>query len=446
MRRALVWFRRDLRLADNPALHAALDAGFAPIPVYVHAPEEEAPWAPGAASRAWLHRSLSALDASLQALGSGLVVRGGASLPTLVALAAETGADAVFFNRLYEPVVLARDKAVEQGLRAAGLHVASANAALLAELAPDPAPSTLPPLPGGLPRGSVPALGLQPRRRWDRAFWEEWEPGEAGATEMLDAFLEGAARGYKEQRNLPDRIGTSKLSPHLHFGEVSPRQVAARFLETQRPPIPEGDRTSYLAELGWREFSQHLLFHFPHMPQADMDDRFSGFAWRNVDAAQLAAWQQGRTGVPLVDAGMRELWHTGWMHNRVRMVVASYLTRNLRFHWRHGAAWFWDTLVDADLGNNTQGWQWSAGTGADAAPYFRIFSPTAQAERFDPHGRYIRRWVPELAGLPVPALFAPWEHPDLVRRLAPGYPAQPVADPKQSRAEALDAYRVLRGG
>jgi deoxyribodipyrimidine photo-lyase len=182
------------------------------------------------------------------------------------------------------------------------------------------------------------------------------------------------------------------------------------------------------------------------MPQADLDDRFSGFAWRTVDVAQLAAWQQGRTGVPLVDAGMRELWHTGWMHNRVRMVVASYLTRNLRFHWRHGAAWFWDTLVDADLGNNTQGWQWSAGTGADAAPYFRIFSPAAQAERFDPHGRYIRRWVPELANLPVPALFAPWEHPDLARRLAPDYPARPIADPKQSRAEAQDAYRALRGG
>jgi deoxyribodipyrimidine photo-lyase len=473
MRRALVWFRRDLRLADNPALRAALDAGFAPIPVHVHAPDEEAPWAPGAASRAWLHRSLSALDASLQALGSGLVVRTGASLPTLITLAAETGAEAVFFNRLYEPVVLARDRAVEEGLRAAGLHVASANAALLAEpwtvatgqgapyrvftpfwrnasqclagLAPDPAPSTLPPLPEGLPRGSVAALGLRPRPRWDRAFWKDWEPGEAGAAEMLDAFLEGAARGYKEQRNLPDRIGTSRLSPHLHFGEVSPRQVAARLLETQRPPIPGADRASYLAELGWREFSQHLLFHFPHMPQADLDDRFSGFAWRNVDVAQLAAWQQGRTGVPLVDAGMRELWHTGWMHNRVRMVVASYLTRNLRFHWRHGAAWFWDTLVDADLGNNTQGWQWSAGTGADAAPYFRIFSPTAQAERFDPHGRYIRRWVPELARLPVPALFAPWEHPELARRLAPDYPAQPIADPKQSRTQALDAYRALRG-
>jgi deoxyribodipyrimidine photo-lyase len=471
MSRALVWFRRDLRLADNPALRAALDAGHAPVPVYIHAPDEEGGWAPGAASRAWLSRSLAALASDLEAHGSGLLVRHGPSLEALLALAAEVGADAVYWNRLYEPASLARDRAVETGLRDAGLSAHSFNGALLAEpwtvatgsggpyrvftpfwrnlaqrldgFVATTAPERLPPLPDGLVPGKVGDLGLAPGIAWDRGFWEAWQPGEAGALEMLDAFVEGAARGYKAQRDIPDRIGTSRLSPHLHFGEISPRQIVACLAQGHRPPIQDADRIAYLAELGWREFAHHLLFHFPHTSDRDLNPRFAQFDWATPDPTVLAAWQQGRTGVPLVDAGMRELWHTGWMHNRVRMIVASFLTRNLRYHWRTGARWFWDTLVDADLANNSQGWQWSAGTGADAAPYFRIFSAAAQAARFDPQGRYIRRWVPELARLPTPALFAPWEHPAKAREFAPDYPASPIVDPKTSREAALSAYQSL---
>ena len=473
MARALVWFRRDLRLADNPALRAALDAGQAPVPVYIHAPDEEGAWAPGAASHAWLDRSISALSADLAAAGSGLVVREGPSLDTLLRLAADTGAEAVYWNRLYEPAALARDSAVESGLRAAGLEARSFNGALLAEpwtvatgngdpyrvftpfwrnasqqlagISTTPAPSRLPPLPDGLPAGEPSALGLAPRPGWDRGFWKHWQPGEAGALDMLEAFADGAGHGYKQQRNIPDRIGTSKLSPHLHFGEISPRQIVSRLAQRQSPPIAEVDHYCFLSELGWREFSHHLLFHFPHTSDQDLNPRFANFEWAPPDPALLEAWQKGRTGVPLVDAGMRELWHTGWMHNRVRMVVASYLTRNLRYHWRHGARWFWDTLVDADLANNSQGWQWSAGTGADAAPYFRIFSPVSQAERFDVEGRYIRQWVPELANLPVPALFEPWDHPAKARQFAPDYPVSPIVDPKASREAALAAYQSIKG-
>ncbi len=469
MASALVWFRRDLRLADNPALQAALDAGLQPIPVYLHAPEEEAPWQPGGASQTWLARSLRSLDADLRKLGSRLLVLRGRSLEQLEKLIDASGAEAVFWNRLYEPASIARDRVVKEALRARGLRAESSNAALLvepwtvatlggepyrvftpfwknavqrvAEQKPTAAPSSLPAVADHLAGISIDELGLEPRIPWDRGFWEHWQPGEAGAAEMLEVFLEGASQGYKEQRNFPDRTGTSKLSPHMHFGEISPRQIARAVLDARSPAIPDVDRTHYLSELGWREFSHHLLFHYPHTPERDLTDKFARFKWAQVQPKVLERWQQGRTGVPLVDAGMRELWHTGWMHNRVRMVVASFLSKNLRYHWSHGARWFWDTLVDADLAQNTQGWQWSAGTGADAAPYFRIFSPTAQSARFDPNGAYIRRWVPELAALPAPALFEPWEHADLARKLAPDYPSAPLIDMRASRDAALEAFQ-----
>ncbi len=471
MANALIWFRRDLRLDDNPALQAALHAGHSPVPVYIHAPDEEAPWAPGAASHAWLHRSLLALDADLRARGSRLIIRRGDSLAEIEKLIAETQAEALHWNRLYEPASIARDTRIKQGLKSRGLAVESHNAALLVEpwtvqtlngdpyrvftpfwknartrLDPTPpaaAPARLPELPVRLLGLGVDDLKLEPQRpepRWDTGFWDDWQPGEAGALEMLDAFLEGAATGYKEQRNYPDRIATSKLSPHLHFGEISPRQIVAKVLAQRWPAAVQPDIDHFLSELGWREFSHHLLFHFPHTAQENLNPKFEEFQWAKPDPAHLAAWQRGRTGVPIVDAGMRELWHTGWMHNRVRMVVASFLTKNLRYHWKHGADWFWDTLVDADLPNNTQGWQWTAGTGADAAPYFRIFSPIAQAQKFDASGKYIRRWVPELAKLPDDALAAPWEQPELLRRLAPAYPLRPIVDLKASREAALAAY------
>jgi len=471
MASALVWFRRDLRLADNPALQAALEAGYAPIPVYIHSPDEEAPWAPGAASHVWLHSSLATLADSLADLGSRLIIRTGNSLATLEQLAAETGAEAVYWNRLYEPAVIARDKRIKEVLKQRGLRVESFNAALLVEpwtiatggggpyrvftpfwknasrcleqIVTSAAPERLPSPPAMLPGEPLESLGLlpqSPQPRWDTEFWQHWQPGEAGAMEMLDAFVEGAATGYKEQRNYPDRIATSKLSPHLHFGEISPRQIVERMRREAWPAASEPDIRHFHSELGWREFSHHLLFHYPHTAEQNLNPRFADFRWADVDAARLKAWQQGRTGLPIVDAGMRELWHSGWMHNRVRMVVASFLCKNLRYHWRHGADWFWDTLVDADLANNTQGWQWVAGTGADAAPYFRIFNPVSQAQKFDSAGKYIRRWLPELARLPEAALAAPWEHPELLRRLAPDYPSQPIVDLRASREAALAAY------
>jgi len=306
-----------------------------------------------------------------------------------------------------------------------------------------PAPARMPAVPDHLSSLAIESLGLlplPPEPRWDHGFWQHWQPGEAGAAELLEAFVEGAVNGYKEQRNFPDRTGTSKLSPHLHFGEISPQQIVTRIRREPWPARSGPDVEHFLNELGWREFSHHLLYHFPHTAIRNLNPRFQEFRWEEVDALRLDAWQRGRTGVPIVDAGMRELWQTGWMHNRVRMIVASYLCKNLRYHWLHGARWFWDTLVDADLANNTQGWQWTAGTGADAAPYFRIFNPVVQSQRFDPQGLYLRRWLPELARMPLPALFAPWEHPELVSSLAPAYPAQPIVDLRASRDAALSAY------
>jgi deoxyribodipyrimidine photo-lyase len=410
---ALVWFRRDLRLADNPALQAALDAGYAPVPVYVHAPDEEAPWAPGAASGAWLGRSLQALAADLAARGSRLLLRWGPTRAALESLAAEAGAEAVFWNRQYEPAVIARDRVLKQALAARGLHAQSFNGALLAEPwtvttnAGDPcrvftpfwkkvrprldgapqrmvaAPARLPPVAATLASEPLAAFAFEPRPAWDARFWTEWTPGEAGAHARLDAFVADALADYDAGRDRPDREGTSRLSPHLHFGEVSPRQAMARLLAADAPPAA---RERALAELGWREFAHHLLYHFPASTDADFNPRFAGFAWAEPDPGVLRAWQAGRTGVPIVDAGLRQLWATGWMHNRVRMVVASFLCKNLRFHWAHGARWFWDTLVDADLANNSLGWQWSAGTGADAAPDVRIFNTVTQAPRIDPEG------------------------------------------------------------
>ena len=470
MATTIVWLRRDLRLADNPALDAAVASGEPVVCVYVHAPEEEGAWRPGAASEWWLHHSLLALDAELRRRGAMLLLRSGPSAEALLALAAECGAGRVTWNRLYEPALVARDAAVKSRLRAAGLEAESCKAALLFEPweletgSGDPyrvftpywraararldtggaltAPARLRGR-ADLPSLAIERLGLLPRIRWDSGLARAWTPGEAGAQEALAQFLDAALADYAGERDRPDHAGTSRLSPHLHFGEVSPRQVvqaiAARGLLARGEP--------YVRELGWREFSHHLLFHYPDTTDAPLNPRFAHFPWATVDAGQLSAWQRGRTGVPLVDAGMRELWTTGWMHNRVRMVVASFLCKNLRLHWLHGARWFWDTLVDADLANNTQGWQWSAGCGADAAPYFRIFNPVAQGERFDPQGHYVRRWLPELARVPAAALQAPWTLRPLERAEAgiAGTPwAQPIVDLADSRAAALAAYQRMR--
>ncbi|QNP41751.1 cryptochrome/photolyase family protein [Lysobacter solisilvae (ex Woo and Kim 2020)] len=457
MPHALVWFRNDLRLADNPALQAAVRAGFVPVPVYIHAPDEEGDWSPGAASDAWRQRSLQALAADLQARGSRLQVFRGDSLATLQRLATQVGAEAVFWNRRYEPAIEARDAGIKRTLRQQGLRAESHNGALLFEpwqvqgktgdpyrvftpfwrtaqaqwrlpAASEP-PERLPAPPALEGAVDIAALALAPTLRWDAGFWDEWTPGEAGAVAAASAFAMQALDGYGDGRDRPDRRGTSRLSPHLHFGEIAPWRIV-RLLEG----VAVGeDREAYVRELGWREFAHHVLHHFPHTPEANFNPRFDGFAWAQPTPQQLQAWQHGRTGIPIVDAGMRELWHTGWMHNRVRMIVASLLCKNLRVHWREGARWFWDTLVDADLASNSLGWQWVAGTGADAAPYYRVFNPVLQAQRFDPAGDYIARWVPELASLAPAQRHAPW-----TGTIPRGY-VPPMVDLAKSRQAALDA-------
>ncbi len=466
MTTALVLFRRDLRLADNPAWHAACAEHERVLPMYIDAPEEDATWASGAASRWWLHHSLSQLDTGLRQLGGRLHVCRGGSLACLRELIAQTGATAVHWNRLYEPASIARDTHVKTALREQGIAVHSHNAALwlepwqiatqqggpyrvftpywrnlrarlvVDEPLPSPARAGLAEAPGSL---SLQALQLLPRINWVAGLQETWQPGESGAHEMLEIFADDAVSDYVRLRDLPARHGTSRLSPHLHFGEISPRQI---HFELERRARARGagrrpDIEPYLRQLGWRDFAHHLLFHFPTTPTESFNPRFAHFRWADADEVVLERWQRGRTGIPLVDAGMRELWHTGWMHNRVRMIVASFLTKNLRQHWHHGARWFWDTLVDADLANNTLGWQWVAGCGADAAPYFRVFNPITQSKKFDPEGQYLRRWLPELATAPNVLLHEPWQDPGLLRRS--GYPA-PMVDLASSRQQALDAY------
>ena len=484
----LVWLRRDLRLADQPALHAAVERGLPVIPVFIHAPEEEAPWQPGAASNWWLHHSLTRLAEALEQRGSRLILRKGESLSTLLDLARETGADAIFWNRLYEPAVIRRDQEIKRTLRDSGLTVTSFNAALLHEpwriatgsgepykvfspfwkacrragidIAPE-RPDARIPAPDQRVTGSdatdagaasdskwpastpLDTLNLLPGIPWDRGLAESWTPGEAGAWERFRNFIDEAVRGYGKGRELPGRHGTSRLSPHLHFGEISPRQVIWA-LRDAGLDLDAGGPEHFVREVGWREFGHHLLYHFPHTTDAPLNPRFLDFPWRESER-DLRAWQQGRIGIPIVDAGMRELWQTGWMHNRARMIVASLLTKNLRLHWLHGARWFWDTLVDADLASNTLGWQWAAGSGADAAPYFRIFNPVLQGERFDADGRYVRQYVPELDGVPDANLHAPWRQKRKTDgQAAPdGYP-EPIVDLKTSREAALEAFATIR--
>ena len=479
MSTALVWFRRDLRLTDNPALQAALQRHACVIPLFIADFEAEAPWQPGGASRWWLHHSLAALQRNLASRGNGLVIRQGGSLPALQQLIQESGATAVYWNRLYEPALVARDKTVKTTLKEQGIDAESFNSALwrepwelktgggdpyrvftpfwrnlssqLPSLNIAPAPERIPAPAGGPASLPLEALDLLPKIPWDQGFYAHWQPGEAGAFRALERFVDQGLEGYHTRRDLPAGSASSRLSPHLHFGEIGPQQVRAGIERASagRAAI-EGDAAHYLRELGWREFGHHLLFHFPHTPEQPMYARFAAFPWRAPRdyAADLRAWQQGRTGIPIIDAGMSQLWQSGWMHNRVRMIVASLLTKNLLIPWQEGAHWFWDTLVDASLANNTLGWQWAAGCGADAAPYFRIFNPVLQSEKFDSEGAYIRQWVPELATVPADTIHAPWaaKPARLAQaglRLDRDYPL-PVIELAASRDRALAAYQELK--
>lgn len=466
----ILWFRRDLRLAEHAALTTALSFHAPLLPVYLHAPEEEGEWAPGGASRWWLHRSLGELAAELAARGSRLLILEGASSAALLdRLIAQSGAQAVCWHRLYEPAAVARDTQIKTSLRARGLSAHSVPGSVLHEPwsvqtgegqpykvftpywrnararlvvpAAQAAPARLPPVPAGI-LGDVALddLGLLPSIPWDRQFYDHWQPGAAGALAALELFAETGLKDYSDGRNRPDLHGTSRLSPHLHFGEITPQQIIRHLLGTAvADPTDARWETAdpYIRELGWRDFNRQLLFHFPETPTQALSPAWQGFRWAH-DAKALLAWQRGRTGIPIIDAGMRELWATGWMHNRVRMLVASFLTKHLGLHWLDGARWFWDTLVDADLANNTGGWQWTAGCGADAAPYFRIFNPVTQGLKFDTRGDYVRRWVPELAQLDAKAIQQPWTVGG-VR----GYP-DPMADLAEGREAALARYAAYR--
>jgi len=475
----LLWFSRDLRLTDNPALHAAVARGGEIVPVFLLDDNDAGEWAPGGASRWWLHGSLAALDGSLAKRGNKLVLRRGNAEHVIEKLVEETGADAVYWNRRYEPWAIARGERLKTNLKNRGIEARSFNSALIRE------PWTVATQKGepyrvftpfwkSLRMTGVSGSAIAPPKRitapkafpvseplsswslrpttpdWASVMRGMWTPGEAGALKRLQDFSADAASDYREKRNIPGVAGTSRLSAHLHFGEIGPRQVwrsiTTQAIASTGQPMLAGVET-YLSEIAWREFSYHLLFHFPTLPSTPLRAEFGNFPWVD-DAKSLRAWQRGLTGYPIVDAGMRELWATGWMHNRIRMIVASFLIKDLLVDWRLGEKWFWDTLVDADLASNSASWQWVAGCGADAAPYFRVFNPSLQGAKFDPDGDYVRRWIPEIAKLPVSLIHAPWEArpielSDAGVRLGQNYPA-PIVDHGVARQRALEAFKRLR--
>lgn len=471
----IVWFRDDLRLSDHPALHAALRTGQPPICIYVLDEDSEGLRPLGGASRWWLAQSLRALDASLSKLGQHLVLRRGAASDVIPAVARESGASAAFWNRRYDRPGMAVDDAVIARLRDLGLGGGTFPGGVLAEphrianqagepmkvftpfwkralslggpRKPLPAPTSLPP---GIAMASdtLEDWSLEPAMPdWAGGLRKTWTPGEAAARDRLSEFLKGI-HGYALDRDRLDKPATSRLSPHLRFGEISPNEIfhATRFaMESGSVPLEDADK--FLSEIGWRDFSHYLLHHFPELATRSFQPHFDGFPWRS-DLDILRAWQTGMTGYPIVDAGMRQLWRTGWMHNRVRMVVASFLVKHLLIDWRLGEQWFWDTLVDADPANNPASWQWVAGSGADAAPYFRIFNPVRQGEKFDPDGSYVRHWLPELARLPDAIIHRPWEATQLEMNEAdvdPGktYP-RPIVNHDAARKRALEALKTVR--
>jgi len=477
---AIIWFRSDLRLADNPALQALLQDGHRPLAVYIH-DKADPDWPLGSASAWWLHHSLVALRQSLLQLDSDLLIFSGDAQQQLSKLIESSEVKAIYWNRCYEPALARRDAILKAHFKQRDINVHDCNASLLREpwqllkkdgtpyrvftpfwkslyaIGPSrdvvTVPEHIPAPPGSKRADSLPidSLGLLPRVAWDKAFYTRWQPGENGAWNTLKSFCETRLNRYKTDRDFPQESATSRLSAHLHFGEITSLQLWRYLLNWSVSDASPGTLTAveaWLRQLGWREFSHHLLYHFPHTTLQPLNVRFEHFPWRTDYAASLTRWQNGQTGIPIVDAGMRELWATGYMHNRVRMIAASLLTKNLRIPWQEGARWFWDTLVDADLANNTMGWQWTAGSGADAAPFFRIFNPVLQGEKFDKAGVYVRRWVPELAKLDNKFIHKPWSaDPDILADagilLGKDYP-EPMVDLRTSREQALVAWDQVK--
>jgi deoxyribodipyrimidine photo-lyase len=475
----LLWFRQDLRLYDNSALEAAIEVGAPILPVFIWAPDEAGSWAPGAASRWWLHHALESLNENLRSKGESffgaspsirpLILRQGESLAVLQELICETGTTRVFWNRRYDAPLCELDADIKRQLRDQGIEVASFNSALLNEphsvatgagrpykvytpywkkVKDRPLPKVAEPdfkmlkFPKRFPESmALDDLKLLPQVPWDQGFYARWKVSESEGMRCLEAFLAGPVEDYEHARDKPDVEGTSSLSAYLHWGQIGPRQIMAAVANKKAIRATVGAQV-FAKEVYWREFAYNVLYHFPGTPDAPLREEYAEFPWE-YDRSTLRAWQQGRTGYPIVDAGMRQLWQTGWMHNRVRMIVSSFLVKHLLHDWHEGAKWFWETLVDADLASNTLGWQWSGGCGADAAPYFRIFNPIIQGQKFDPKGDYVRRYVPELKRLPDKYIHTPWEAPDGVLEtigfvLGEDYPA-PIIAHKVARARALAA-------
>ena len=477
-RPAIVWFRNDLRLADNRALMAAVKSGAPLVLLYILDDETACQWKQGGASRWWLDKSLAALAHDIERRGARLTLRCGSALSELPRVASETNAAGIYFTRTYEPSAVALEESLKAKFDASGVAFKRYGGALLREpeemrtkagdvykvytpfaraLMSDfipanalAAPKQLTPVAKTPKSDTLQSWNLHPRKPdWSSGFSGEWQPGEAGAAKKLAAFLRTALSFYTEDRNRPDKSGTSRLSPHLHFGEITPAQCwhAAHHAAAGLGGCADKGLETFIRELIWREFSNTLLFYWPDLPEAPFRKDFAAFPWRQ-DAPLLRAWQRGQTGYPIVDAGMRELWATGYMHNRVRMIAASFLIKHLLIRWQDGEAWFWDTLVDADLASNSASWQWVAGSGADAAPYFRIFNPVTQGEKFDPEGDYVRRWVPELKDVATEFLHAPWAAPPLTLatagvKLGATYP-HPIVDHAAARARALAAYEAVK--
>ncbi|MFT4520880.1 MAG: deoxyribodipyrimidine photo-lyase [Halioglobus sp.] len=472
----IFWYRQDLRTHDLPGLRAAAATGQPIIPCYILDDVTPGHWRMGSASRWWLHHSLQSLAEDIRDLGGRLVTRRGSTLQVLTELLEETGALEIYCTRMYEPWAAELEHALHGEFQTKDITFKRFGGALLHEpenilnlsgkpykvftpfwrrCLAEPEPERPQPIPDNtgwwtdsVTSEDIGGWSLPPQKPDWAADWTQWwTPGAQGAQEKLRAFLDDGLENYSEGRNHPALECTTRLSPHLHFGEMSPREVwhRAREVGAMQPKLA-GEVAKLLSEMGWREFSHQLLHYFPSIPEEAFKAQFRQFPWL-PDDGRLAAWQQGLTGYPIVDAGMRELWQTGYMHNRVRMIVASFLTKHLLIHWREGANWFWDTLLDADLANNSSGWQWVAGSGADASPYFRIFNPILQGEKFDAEGEYIREWVPELSRLPKRYLNCPWEAPPEVLEtagveLGKDYP-HPIVDHKAARESALAAYKSL---